>query len=866
VAEEAGAIVIATAGSTEKRELLRALGVKHVMDSRSLAFADKIRALTHGRGVDLVLNSLSGRAIEASLSLLAPGGRFLEIGKRDIYQNARIGLRPFRNNVSLQAIDLRQVMDQRPELVARELREVVKRIESGRYHALPYRAFPMHRVVDAFRHLSRARHVGKVIVTTSDARVMAQPAADRRPPQLKPDATYMITGGLGGFGLAVAEWLVERGARHLLLTGRRGAATAEAQAALASFTARGVAVVAEAGDITRADDVERTFARIAANMPPLKGIMHAAMVLDDGLLTQLDPSRVARVMAPKVAGAWNLHRATLALDLDFFVLFSSMAELVGNAGQANYVAANSFLVALAHQRHAMGLPALAIDWGRISDVGYVDRNADVAQRLERLGILGMPAARATEALGRLLACDAPHIGLLRMDWQAWARTSGGKVSTRLSELVTSSSESAETNKEGLREAVLAASESDRQSLVVEMLREQVAQVLRSSAGDLDPKRPLTELGLDSLMAIDLVNRIESAFGVTVPSGRVAAQVTIIGLAETLLELIAGRPSATSTIAAAANGNGHAAIDEAPASCLVAMRPGGTRPPLFLVHAAGGLAASYARLVFSLPADLPAIAIQSRAVDADRAEFDSIEAMAEAYAGLLAKRQPEGPLHLLGFSFGGFVALTAAAILEKAGREVAMVALLDANPSWADADRPRRERAREIVQEVMTTLVRDLGLIPGVDAAELARSAETLFAGLVDASEAEGVEQIMAWLKRRDGLAAGPQVDRVERVVRLMVRHIKLVDGHDIASVRAPIRSWRARGGEAAKAGDWSSYTTGSFREERLDCSHYEILQPPHVGKVATSLDLALREIAAGAAIGEDSTQHEDRRPRLQVHG
>jgi NAD(P)-dependent dehydrogenase (short-subunit alcohol dehydrogenase family) len=217
----------------------------------------------------------------------------------------------------------------------------------------------------------------------------------------------MVVGGLGGFGLAVAGWLADRGARSLVLTGRRGA-TPEAEAGLAALRARGVRVAAEAADVTRREEVDRVFDRIQRDSPPLKGILHAAMVLDDGLIAQLDRARLAKVMAPKVLGAWHLPQRSLALDLDFFVLFSSMSELVGNAGQANYVAANSFLVALANHRRALGLPALAVDWGRISDAGYVDRNLDTAQRLERIGILGVPAGRATETLGRLIRTGRPR--------------------------------------------------------------------------------------------------------------------------------------------------------------------------------------------------------------------------------------------------------------------------------------------------------------------------------------------------------------------------------------------------------------------------------------------------------------------------
>ncbi len=864
VAKAADARVFATAGSPEKRDLLRALGVGHVMDSRTLAFADEIRAVTDGRGVDIVLNSLSGRAIEKSLSILAMGGRFLEIGKRDIFQNSRIGMRPFRNNVSLQAIDLRQVMDERPDLVAREMREVIKRIEDGRYNPLPYRSFPMDRVVDAFRYMARARHIGKVIVGTGNGHVAAQPAADPRPPELAADATYMIVGGLGGFGLSVAEWLAERGARHIVLTGRRGA-TAESRSTLDALRARGIEVVAEAADVTKREDVDRVFDRVEREMPPLKGILHAAMVLDDGLIAQLDEARLARVMAPKVLGGWHLHQRSLRLDLDFFILFSSISELVGNAGQANYVAANSFLVSLANYRRRLGLPALAIAWGRISGAGYVDRNAETAERLDRIGMEGVPATRATEAIGRLLTANAAHVGVLRMDWQAWARAAGGQLPPRLAGLAEASVETSDAASQGLREIVLAAAEAERPALLVAMLREQVAKVLRSSSADLDPDRPLSELGLDSLMAIDLLHRIENAFGVAVPTGRVGSEVSVTILAGTLLELITG--TASKPAAAKGNGNGRPhANDDAPDECILPLRTAGDRPPLYLFHAAGGLATVYSRLVAALPADLPAVGLQSRAIDSDRAEFPTMEAMGGAYAGLLSRRQPDGPLHLVGFSWGGYAALATAAALEEAGRDVAHVTLLDSDPLWIDPSRSADERGRAIMKQISGSLFRDLGLVANADDPELARSTDTLVDLLLSASEAERAEQVTAWVEAAGGAANGPSSERVERFVRLFFRHVAMMDGHRPRGLRASILSLRARG-EGGRS-TLKGLTTGAFTEDVLDCSHYEILQPPIVETVAALVNEAL--LSANGTDGDLALAVRQRgrgdRPPLQVLG
>ncbi len=832
VAQAAGATVLATAGSDEKRELLRALGVEHVMDSRSLAFGDQVRTITGGRGVDIVLNSLSGRAIEMGLASLAPGGRFLEIGKTDIYQNTRVGLRPFRNNVSLQAIDLRQIMETRPDLVASAMRQIIRRVEAKRFNALPHRIFPIDRVVDAFRHLAQARHLGKVIVNTEDAHVNPVPVANRQQPDLRPEATYVVTGGLSGFGLAAANWMADRGARHLVLVGRRGAATEEARAAVAALTARGISVVAEAADVTRREDVERTFDRIAREMPPVRGILHAAMVIDDALISQLDPDRIARVMAPKVVGAWHLHERSLELDLDFFVMFSSMAALLGSPGQGNYVAANSFLIALAAHRHRLGKPALAVDWGRIGDTGYVARNAEVGHRLDRMGLLGMPVARATEMLGHLIVSDANHVGLVRVDWQAWTGTGDGSVPNRLSELSEGAAGASDRGRQGLGEILLSAPEGERLDLLVSMLRDQVANVLRASASDLDVERPLTDLGLDSLMAIDLINRIETEFEVALPRERVAVGATISTLAATLLELVTGEA------APQRQAQPHAEPGVAvPTQCLVPLRSGGSRPPLFLLHSSGGAVTNYARLVAALPASLPIVGVQSRALVTDQEEFETAGAMAEAYAELIGRHQPEGSLHMAGFSMGGYLALGAAEALERSGRDVALVGLIDSDPQWADSSLSGVFRIRGPFRDLAVGLGREVGFFKGVDEAELERDIDALLDELADKSEAERLEGMLAWLAANGG-ENGPFADEIRQAVYLTMRHSVIIDNYRPGVIRAPIVSWRARGAIDGGA-SWSKLTIGGCQEESFDCSHYDILLPPVVKAVAASLDAAL---------------------------
>lgn len=272
IAKWLGAEIHATAGSDEKRDFLRLLGVDNVYDSRSLAYADQVLAATGGRGVDVVLNSLAGEAINRNFQVLKPFGRFLELGKRDFYQNTRIGLRPFRNNISYFGIDADQLMSERPALTRRLFAEMMDLFAQGILHPLPFREFDANQVVEAYRYMQQARQIGKVVVTyanpilqTVDTR--AQPA---RALQLAADASYLVTGGLGGFGLRTAQWLIDKGARHLVLLGRRGPASAEAQPQLALWHAQGIDVQAVACDITDRGQLHAVFERIAASPWPLR--------------------------------------------------------------------------------------------------------------------------------------------------------------------------------------------------------------------------------------------------------------------------------------------------------------------------------------------------------------------------------------------------------------------------------------------------------------------------------------------------------------------------------------------------------------------------------------------------------------------
>ena len=350
IAHHLGVDVIATAGSPIKRALLETLGVKHVIDSRRADFADAIMQLTAGRGVDVILNSLAGEAIPMGLSCLAEFGRFVEIGKRDIYQNTRIPLWPLRRNASFHVVAMDAVFSGDEKLACQLLQEITELVELGALCPLPFRSVPACRIDAAFRLMAQGKHIGKVVVA------FPEPFVPRRSEPLEPafavreHGCYLITGAFGGFGKVLAQWLVECGARHLVLVGRSSASTADAEAFAQDLRARGAEVRIVRADVGSAADVARLVSEIREGGHPLRGVFHLAMVIDDTPLASLTRDRMRSVMAPKSYGAWLLHDATRDMELDCFVMFSSVSSIFGNPAQGNYAAANAFLDSLAHHR------------------------------------------------------------------------------------------------------------------------------------------------------------------------------------------------------------------------------------------------------------------------------------------------------------------------------------------------------------------------------------------------------------------------------------------------------------------------------------------------------------------------------------
>ncbi len=563
VARHLGAEVFATA-SEGKWDVLRSLGVAddHIASSRTTGFEQKFRDVTGGRGVDVVLNSLAGEFVDASLRLLAPGGRFAEMGKTDVRERVD----GVADGITYQAFDLREAGVER----ARELLgELLDLFGQGALTPLPVRTWDVRRARDAFRFMRQAGHVGKIVL--------------RMPAVWDPDGTVLVTGGTGGLGGELARHLVaDRGVRHLVLAGRRGPDTPGAAELRAELAGLGAEVTVAACDVSDRDAVAGLIAAVPA-AHPLTAVVHAAGVLDDGVLTEQTPERLATVLGPKADGAWHLHELTKDLDLAAFVLFSSIAGVIGGSGQAGYSAANAFLDALARHRHAHGLPATSLAWGAWEQSTGMTGSLDAAdlRRMARSGMLPLPTGQGMALFDAVVfdpATSLDHDVLVPVRVDVKALRAQGELPPLLRGLVRGRrprSGQAGVAADALTERLAATPAAERLTVLAELVRAQTAIVLDHPSSDaVDPSREFRALGVDSLTAVELRNRLTTATGLRLPSTLVFDYPTPQALAGHLLAQLSGTRPQTSVAAPTVP------VDDDPIA-IVAMScryPGGVRSP------------------------------------------------------------------------------------------------------------------------------------------------------------------------------------------------------------------------------------------------------------------------------------------------
>ncbi|WP_218005066.1 type I polyketide synthase [Actinomadura macra] len=588
-----------TASTAEKRRLLADLGMEATSDSRSLSFVDDFA----GVGFDLVLNTLTGPAVAGNLSLLAPYGRYLEISKRDILEGNQVSLAPFARNLSLHAIDIVAMMAERPELTGRLLREVCALVDQGALDPLPHTVYPSARATEAFRLMSQARQIGKVVISFDQPAAVPAPASV----DIGEDGVYLVTGGLGGIGAKVAGWLADQGARRLLLTGR--SPVAEDHPTLTALRAQGAEVTYAALDVADLPAMKGLLSR----HPDLRGVFHAAGTVDYAPLRDLGRDELSGLLKAKVRGSMNLDRL-VGDGLDMFVLFSSGSALVGSPFLGGYAAGNAFQDALAHRRRARGAVATVVNWGFWDEVGMVARQQSQEGRsLVPQGMSGFTPEEGLDVLGRLLAENATQTAVLPADWDVWARaypeaagspllsTLIGRTPTpsgprhqpqppkKPADAATTRPAAAPPASQPVQAApamvvppstapAIAAPEgpvpadpaepvrhhapqdkpagdkpapsvpptatgsdfpapartgNENDAQVEDLFVERVAEVLGLKAERINIRRPLNKMGLDSLMAVELRNRLERDLGVKIPIVSILKGGSIASVAATI---------------------------------------------------------------------------------------------------------------------------------------------------------------------------------------------------------------------------------------------------------------------------------------------------------------------------------------------
>jgi myxalamid-type polyketide synthase MxaB len=519
IAQAAGAEIFATA-SPGKWDYLKSQGIVHIMNSRTLDFADEIRRATGGEGVDVVLNSLTGAAIERSFSVLKPGGRFVEIGKLGGGLPEEAARRP---DAKYFTFELGALIARDPAVSIRTGEQIRTLFETGVLRPLPMTTFPIDNAALAYRFMQQTRHVGKIVLTLGETST------------IRGDASYLVTGGLGGLGLKVSDCLVSAGARHLVLAGRSGA-TDQAQSAIEEMRRRGASVDIVQGDVSNPADAAAMI-DACQRAAPLRGVIHAAGVLREALVGNQSADSFASVMAPKVRGGWELHRLTRKIPLDFFVCFSSMASLTGSPGQANYAAANAFLDSLATLRRAEGLPAVSIQWGPWAEVGMA-AGLEFGAGIEKLSV-----DDGLEALRTLLKPQRGargEIGVMKVRWDVFAKRWPSPESLSYFSALLDQSRAAElAPTDNFSKTLRSAPEAARRQLLVEHIRESVRQVLGLSASyEIKDGQAWTDFGVDSLMMVEIKNRLERSLRLTLPVELLLRDVSIRSVAEFALGKLA----------------------------------------------------------------------------------------------------------------------------------------------------------------------------------------------------------------------------------------------------------------------------------------------------------------------------------------
>ncbi|WP_160715052.1 type I polyketide synthase [Chitinophaga solisilvae] len=510
IANMIGAEIYATAGTAAKRQLLRDMGIQYVMDSRSTAFVQDTWNYTGNEGVDVILGAVTGELLVKSMTLLRCAGRYCDIGKKDIYGNTSLGMSVFKKGIAYSFLDLHVLYMEQPESIYQLHTEIMKGVLAGHLPPLPKTVFPASAVKDGFSLMAGGQHTGKIVFNMTPSGFSVVPLL------FNAHETYIITGGMGGLGITIARWMSQNGAAHIVLTGRNDPGQAAANI-IADMRAAGCELEIIKGDISDFNAVKNMLEEVRGKFPPIKGIFHAALVLDDGTLMTMDESQFNRPLLAKTNGAWLLHQLTQQDELQYFVLFSSAASFLGLPGQGNYVAANAFLDALSKYRQAAGLPVTCINWGTVADVGLAAAKDIRGARLHEEGIGSFTVDSFLEIFSYILKNSLTDVMSIKFNPYKFISCNPSYLRDNLFKELLDEKKVNTGNTSAWKTALL----NYESAAVAEEKMEQLLQGLLGSITRMTPSRimtdtPFGDMGIDSLMITQLRNKIESSMGLSIP--------------------------------------------------------------------------------------------------------------------------------------------------------------------------------------------------------------------------------------------------------------------------------------------------------------------------------------------------------------
>ena len=541
VAQQKGAnVILSIQGDCHNaKQVANSLNVDYLIAGNLLASSNKVMEITGGRGVDIVMNTASGDLAYQAMKCLAPFGRFLNVGNKDL-SSVSISKDSVKKSIAYYSLNVDDLIELQPALSARLLAEAAPALNEDLSPLIN-----IYAVSDTSAAMKSVSITGvsseKVVLKMQDENLDVLPSTDFTH-HIEDNATYLVTGGLAGFGLACAKWLVSVGAKYLALMSRSGLSRPAAQMAVAELEELGVKVFVLQGDVSKKSDVERCFNELnASNAPTLKGVIHSAAVIKDFKLLDINEERHLQVLNPKIRGCWNLHEATKDLDLKFFVLYSSVSAQFGNEGQGSYSAANTFLDQFSRYRRSIGLTSTTINWGVLGEVGHVSQNKSVEKLLSAQGWRNMSVEDSTWVLGKMIT-DSPAC---RMAADAdWTKMPSFKRFSRFEALYESSGDDEENQADGFNMIEEALGESDEKALdiIQGVLKEGLADLIGVPAANVDIQNPVTNMGLDSIIANLFRGFIQNSTNIKVSMMEIMSGPSIVDLSNQILEGLKNRGS------------------------------------------------------------------------------------------------------------------------------------------------------------------------------------------------------------------------------------------------------------------------------------------------------------------------------------